>query len=179
MPASEGLAAELETAEALAAGAQRLRSQGYRLVEAVSPLPLEAVEDRLRLPPSRLGKVAFAGGVIGGLLGYGVQWYGDVRVFPLLVGGRPIHAVPAFVPVTFEATILGAALTAFVGVLVALRLPEPWHPTFEIEGFERASADRYWLTVDRRDPLFDPERTRSDLADLSPVRVVAIPGAPA
>lgn len=179
MPVSHGLAAELETADALAAAARRLRGEGYRMVEAVSPRPLEAVEDRLALPPSRLGKLAFAGGVIGGLIGYGIQWYGDVRAFPLLVGGRPLDAVPAFVPITFEATILGAALTAFVGVLVTLRLPQLWHPTFEIEGIERASADRYWLTVDRRDPLFDPERTRGDLAALDPIRIVAVPGGPA
>ncbi|HKU61717.1 MAG TPA: DUF3341 domain-containing protein [Gemmatimonadales bacterium] len=176
MSPPEGLAAELASPEALAEAARRLRGEGYRLIEAVSPLPLEGVEERLQLPPSRLGKLAFAGGVVGGLLGYGVQWYGDVRAFPVLVGGRPLHAVPAFVPVTFEATILGAALTAFVGVLIALRLPQLWHPTFEIEGIGRASADRYWVTVDRRDPLFDPERTRSDLVGLHPIRVVAIPG---
>jgi hypothetical protein len=176
MPVPQGLAAELDSADALVAAAGRLRERGYRMIEAVSPLPLEAVENHLHLPPSRLGKLAFAGGVLGGLLGYGIQWYGDVRAFPLLVGGRPLHAVPAFIPATFEATILGAALAAFVGVLVSLRLPELWHPMFEIGGIERASADRYWIAVDRRDPLFEPERTRVDLAALGPVRVVAVPG---
>jgi hypothetical protein len=171
-----GLAAELDSPEALAAAAGRLRDRGYRLIDTMSPLPLESVEERLRLPPSPLGKLAFAGGVVGGVLGYGIQWYADVRAFPLLVGGRPLHAVPAFIPATFEATILGAALTAFIGVLAALRLPQLWHPMFEIDGIERASADRYWIVVDRHDPLFQPERTRADLAALDPVRVVAVPG---
>jgi hypothetical protein len=178
VPALEGLAAELPSAEALAAAAGRLRARGYRMIEAVSPLPLENVEEELHLPPSRLGKFAFVGGVTGGVLGYGIQWYGDVRAFPLLVGGRPLHAVPAFSPATFEATILGAALAAFVGVLVALRLPQLWHPMFEIPGIERASADRYWIVVDGRDPLFLAERTRADLVALDPVRVVAVPRSP-
>jgi len=175
MPISEGLAAELGSAEALAEDAGRLWDRGYRLVEAVSPLPLETVEERFHLLPSLLGKLAFGGGLLGGILGYGIQWYGDVRAFPLLVGGRPLHAVAAFIPATFEATILGAALTVFVGVLVALRLPALWHPMFEIDGIERASADRYWIAVDRRDPLFEPRRTRADLAALDPFRVVALP----
>jgi len=171
----DGLAAELESAEALVTAAGRLRERGYRRIEGLSPLPLDTVEERLHLLPSILGKLAFGGGVVGGVLGYGIQWYGDVRAFPLLVGGRPLHAVPAFIPATFEATILGAALTAFVGVLVTLRLPELWHPMFEVDGIERASADRYWIAVDRRDPLFDAERTRADLTALDPVRVVALP----
>jgi hypothetical protein len=170
----EGLAAELASAEALTAAAGRLRARGYRMIEAVSPLPLERVEEELHLAPSRLGKFAFAGGVIGGVLGYGIQWYGDVRAFPLLVGGRPLHAVPAFIPATFEATILGAALVAFAGVLIALGLPQLWHPMFEIPGIERASADRYWIFVDARDPLFLPERTRADLVALEPVRVQSV-----
>ena len=176
MPVPEGLAAELRSADALVEAVDRLRQRGYRLIDAVSPLPLEAVEERLHLPASLLGKLAFAGGLVGGILGYGIQWYGDVRAFPLLVGGRPLNAVPAFIPATFEATILGAALTAFVGVLVALRLPQLWHPMFEIEGVERASSDRYWVTIDGRDPLFEADRTRADLAALEPLRVVAMPG---
>jgi Protein of unknown function (DUF3341) len=171
VPVLEGLAAELASAEALTEAASRLRARGYRRIEAVSPLPLEQVEEALHVAPSQLGKFAFAGGVIGGVLGYGIQWYGDVRAFPLLVGGRPLNAVPAFIPATFEATILGAALVAFVGVLVALGLPQLWHPMFEIPGIERASADRYWIFIDRRDPLFLAERTRADLVALGPVSV--------
>jgi len=117
----------------------------------------------------------FGGGVLGALLGYGIQWYADVRAFPVAVGGRPLHPVPAFIPATFEATVLCAALTAFVGVLVALRLPALWHPVFEVRGFERTSADRYWVQVGGNDPLFDPEHTQADLAALGVVRVVPVP----
>jgi hypothetical protein len=136
------------------------------------------VEARLGLGRSRLGRLVFGGGLAGAMLGYGIQWYADVKAFPLQIGGRPVHAVPAFIPATFEATVLGAALAAFVGVLVALRLPELWHPVFEVEGFERASADRYWIAVGDEDPLFDAERTRADLAALDPIRVARLPEAP-
>jgi hypothetical protein len=178
MTIRRGLLAELDSADAAIAAADALHALGYRALETYAPLPLPAAEDRMGLRRSRLGGFVFGGGLVGAVLGYGIQWYADVRVFPLRVGGRPLHAVPAFIPATFEATILGAALVAFFGVLVALRLPELWHPVFEVEGFERASADRFWVAVGEDDPAFDRERTRADLASLDPLRVVPIPEAP-
>jgi hypothetical protein len=170
-----GLLAELESGAALEAAVTALHALGYRAVETFAPLDLPAVEGRLGLRRSRLGPWVFGGGVGGALLGYGIQWYADVRAFPVAVGGRPLHPVPAFIPATFEATVLCAALTALVGVLVALRLPALWHPVSEVEGFERASADRFWVQVGDDDPLFDPVRTRADLVSLGMVRVVPVP----
>ncbi len=174
MPSRRGLIAEFSTADRLLAGTAALHALGYRAVETYTPFPLPGAEERGR-GPSRLPRVVFAGGVVGALLGYAIQWYANVWVYPLRIGGRPAHAVPAFVPATFEATVLGAALAAFFGLLVALRLPELWHPVFEVDGFERASVDRYWVAVDERDPLFEPERTRSALAALDPLRIVPLP----
>jgi hypothetical protein len=170
-----GLAAELESADALVSAVDALHALGYRSVETYAPVDLPAAEHRLGLGRSRLGRYVFGGGVLGAVLGYGIQWYADVIAFPVSVGGRPLHPVPAFIPATFEATVLGAALTAFVGVLVALRLPALWHPVFEMEGFERASADRYWVQVAADDPLFDADHTRADLASAGAIRVVPLP----
>jgi hypothetical protein len=175
MSIGAGLLAELESADALESAVSALHALGYRAIETFAPLDLPAVD-----PPgrrSRLGPYVFGGGVVGAVLGYGIQWYADVRAFPVAVGGRPLHPVPAFIPATFEATVLCAALTAFLGVLVTLRLPALWHPVFEVTGFERASADRFWVQVGRDDPLFDRERTMADLASLGAIRVVPVPEA--
>jgi hypothetical protein len=172
-----GLLAEFQTADALLAGTAALHALGFRELETYTPFPVPGVEARLAPRPSRLPKFIFAGGLLGAILCYGIQWYADVWVWPMRIGGRPVHAVPAFIPATFEATVLGAALAAFVGLLVALRLPELWHPVFEVDGFERASVDRFWLAVGERDPLFDAERTRAALAALDPLRVLPIPEA--
>jgi hypothetical protein len=170
-----GLVAELESAGALEAAVSALHALGYRAVETFAPLDLPADDVPRGLRRSRLGPYVFGGGVVGAVLGYGVQWYADVRAFPVAVGGRPLHPIPAFIPATFEAMVLCAALTAFVGVLVALRLPALWHPVFEVEGFERASADRFWVQVGRDDPLFEREPTMADLASLGAVRVEPVP----
>lgn len=173
-----GLLAEFPTADALLAGTAALHALGYRELESYTPFAVPGMSERLGEAPSRLPMFVFAGGLAGAVLGYLIQWYADVWVYPLRVGGRPAHAAPAFVPATFEATVLGAALVAFIGLLVALRLPEPWHPVFEIEGFERASVDRFWLAVGEHDPVFDRERTRSALAALDPLRIVPMPVPP-
>jgi Protein of unknown function (DUF3341) len=173
-----GLLAELESAGALEAAVGALHALGYRAVETFAPLDLR-VEARPGAGRSRLGPWVFGGGVVGAVLGYGIQWYADVRAFPVAVGGRPLHPIPAFIPATFEATVLCAALAAFIGVLVTIRLPELWHPVFEVDGFERASADRFWVQIGRDDPLFERERTMADLASLGALRVVPVPEAPA
>jgi hypothetical protein len=179
MDIQPSLLAEFPNADALAASVGVLRALGYRELETYSPFPLPDLEPELGLRRSRLPKFVFAGGLLGAILGYGIQWYADVWIYPLRVGGRPAHAVPAFIPATFEATVLGAALVAFFGLFIALRLPALWYPVFEVDGFESASVDRFWLAVGARDPNFDPVRTRAALAQLSPIRIVAVPEAPA
>jgi hypothetical protein len=172
---TRALLAEFEEPEELARAVQALRLLGYRELETYSPFPVPGVEERLELPRPRLARYVFAGGVLGALLGYGIQWYADVWDYPQNVGGRPIHAVAAFIPVTFEAAILCAALVAFFGLLLALGLPRPWHPLFEIDGFDRATVDRFWIGIDARDPRFDRARSRAALLQLGPLRVVELP----
>lgn len=171
---TSGLLAEFSTPEEMVQAIAKLRSEGYRELETYSPYLVPGAEPHLGLGRSSLPKFVFGGGLIGAVLGYWIQWFANVWDYPQNVGGRPLHAVAAFIPATFEACVLGAALTAFFGLFVALRLPQPWHPVFEIEGFERASIDRFWLGIDAKDPHFDAEGSRRVLAELVPLRVVRV-----
>ncbi len=111
-------------------------------------------------------------GATGAVFAYGLQWYCNSWDYPIDVGGRPIHPAPAFIPITFETTVLFAAAAAFVGFLISSRLPEPWNPLFEIPEFERASVDRFWLAIDGRDACFAGDRTPVELAETAPLRIV-------
>lgn len=136
-----------------------LRARGYEHVDVFAPWYAERLIAKLPLAKSKLPLFIFAAAALGALLAYGIQWYANVVSYPVAIGGRPAHAVPAFVVATFEGAILAAAMTAFFGVLVALRLPALWHPVFEVPGFARASSDRFWVAVLGSDPAGgrDPE----------------------
>jgi hypothetical protein len=163
--------AEFGSARELTEAVRAFSARGYTRLETYSPVPLAAGIPRKR---SRLPVVVFIAGAIGGVLSYLIQWYANAYAYPLDIGGRPAHAIPAFLIPTFEGTVLAASLAAFIGFFVIARLPQPWHPVFEIDGFERATVDRYWLAVDAADPHFAPDRTVRELEALAPLRVVQL-----
>lgn len=148
-----------------------LKSLGYLDIETYAPFPLtddDAQAPRGSLP---LGMMAFGGGVAALAVAYLIQWYANVASYPLNIGGRPAHAAPAFVPAVFETVCLAATVAVFVGFLAIHRLPRLWQPIFEIEGFERASVDRFWVVLDLGTSAM-LDRVRGDLVPLHPLRVV-------
>ena len=161
-----GLIAEFAGPEGLLAAARAARRAGYRRIEAYSPFPVEGVAETLHTSPTRVPLIVLIGGIVGGLSGYALQYYVAVLSYPVVVAGRPLNSIPSFVPVTFEMTILFAALFGFAGVLIANGLPMLYHPVFNVPEFVRASRDRFFLCVEARDPLFDPIRTRAFLKSL-------------
>lgn len=165
-PALYGLMAEFAGPDALLAASRRAYEAGHRRMDAYSPFPVDGLADALGHRGFRLPYVVLAGGVLGGLIGYGMQWYSAVIDYPLNVGGRPLHSWPAFIPITFEMGILVASLAAVVGMLALNGLPEPYHPVFSVPGFELATRNRFFLVIEAADPRFDREGTRRFLEDL-------------
>ena len=171
-------AAEFADERHFAGAVALLRDEGYTKIETYTPYPVERVERVLPEPPSLLPPLVFLAGVGGALVGYWIQWFANAVSYPLDIGGRPAHAAPAFFIPTFEATVLSAGIAAFVGLWALLRLPRPWHPMFEAEGFERASIDHFWIAVDLSDPRGDRSLTWQALERLEPLRVVSVPEYP-
>jgi hypothetical protein len=170
-----GLLAEFEHPEQLLAAAAQARQAGYKRVQAYTPMPVEGLVEALGQTPTQLPRLVLIGGVLGGLAGYALQYYVSVIAYPVNVGGRPLHSWPAFGPIVFELIVLGAALTAVLGMLALNGLPMPHHPLFAVPQFKQASRNRFFLCIESRDPAFRLEETRRFLESLNPNSLVPVP----
>ncbi len=169
--AVHGVMAEFEDVNALVAATRRAYESGYRHMDAYSPFPIEELHEAMGTPHTRLPLIVLIGGICGCIGGFALQLWVSAAAYPINVGGRPLNSWPAFVPVTFELTILIAALSAFFGVLALNGLPMPYHPVFNVEQFEMASRNRFFLCIEAADPKFDIESTGKFLEGLGSIHV--------
>jgi hypothetical protein len=166
--------AEFETPTDVVAAARRVHEEGYRRIDAFSPYPIEELSEAIGVHTTKMSLIVLIGGIVGLVAGYLMQYYTHVVDYPLNVGGKPFHSWPQFIPITFETTVLGAALAAVFGMLALNGLPEPYHPVFNTPNFALASRDRFFLLVEARDPKFDREQTAAFLRTLGPREVTDV-----
>ena len=169
-----GLLAEFDGPKELLEAARRAEREGYQKKDAYTPFPVEGLAEALGFRGSKLPFIVLCGALVGGLAGYLLQYYASVLYYPMNIGGRPLHSWPAFIPVTFELTILGGALAAILGMLALNGLPRPHHPLFNVPRFELASRSHFFLCIESRDPRFDRQKTREFLESLRPREVIEV-----
>jgi hypothetical protein len=158
-----GLMAEFEAPEDLLRAARRAYEEGYRHMDAYTPFPVEGLAEAIGFRRNAVPFLVLIGGIIGCAGGFLLQYWASAIAYPLNVGGRPYLSWPSFIPVTFEMTVLVAALAAVLGMLALNRLPEPYHPVFNVPRFAFASRDRFFLCIEATDPKFDREVTEGFL----------------
>ena len=169
-----GLMAEFDDARALVLATGTAYAAGYRRMDAYSPFPIEELHDAMGGRHSRLPLIVLIGGLVGCFGGFLLQYWAAAIAYPVNVGGRPFNSWPAFIPVTFECTILVAALSAVLGMLALNGLPMPYHPVFNVSRFALASRNRFFLCIEARDKHFDLEATRHFLETLKPREVSTV-----
>ena len=161
-----GVMGEFSTPESLLAATKKAREAGYKHVEAYTPFPVEGLSEAVGFKWTAVPLITLMGGVGGGLMGFGLQYWVAAITYPINIGGRPLNSWPAFIPVTFELTVLGASIFAVFGMLALNKLPQPYHPVFNVERFAQASTDKFFLCIEARDPKFDLVETSKFLQSL-------------
>lgn len=169
-----GLLAVFDSPERLVEAARTLRDAGYRRLDAHTPFPVPELAEVLGLKSGALPWVILIAAVVGGALGYFLQYYSVMIDYPINVGGKPIHSWPSFLVITFEMTVLGGTLGALFGMLALNRLPAYYHPLFNAADFTFAEGNRFFLSVEAADPRFHGVRTRRLLEGLEPLAVEEI-----
>jgi hypothetical protein len=169
-----GVLAEFPTPEALLAAVKRTTSAGYTKTDAFSPFPIHGMEEAIGFTERKVAKIILAGGLFGGLGGFGMQYWMQVVDFPMNIGGRPWYSWVPWIPPTFELTILFASFAAVFGMFALNGLPQPYHPVFNHPRFSRASQDAFFLIIETADPKFDSIQTPKFLAGLGATEVVEV-----
>ncbi len=170
-----GLMAEFTEPEDLLAAAERAYGAGYRKMDAYTPLPIEGLSDAIGFTRNLVSFAVFIGGICGCIGGFTLLYWITTIAYAHNVAGRPMNSWPAYIPVTFECTVLLASLTSFFGMFAMNGLPQPYHPVFNNPRFaERGSVDRFFLCIEAKDPLFDLQKTKGFLSDLNPIEVAEV-----
>jgi hypothetical protein len=170
-----GLMAEFEHPEQLLKAAQRTHDAGYRKIDAYSPMPVEGLAEAIGFYRNAVSPLVLGGGLFGCIGGFGLMYWITTIAYAHNVGGRPMNSWPAYIPITFECTVLLASLTAVIGMLALNGLPMPYHPVFNWQEFvDRGSRDRFFLCIEAADPLFDRAKTKAFLEEFKPEKVAEV-----
>jgi len=170
-----GVLGEFETPEELLRAARRAREAGYRRMDAYTPFPIHGLSDAMAFRPTKLPLVVLAGGLVGCATALLMMWFSATIHYPINVAGKPLASWPMFVPITFELTVLFAALGTVVGMLMLNGLPRPHHPVFETPFFEERNQSHFYLCIEARDPIFDRSETQQFLLKQKPANVWEVP----
>jgi Protein of unknown function (DUF3341) len=169
-----GVMAQFDNPSTLVAAARETYAAGYRKINGYSPFPIEELSEAIGFTRTGLPLIVLAGGIIGGLVGFFMQYWMEVINYPINVGGKPFNSWPAFIPITFECIVLCAAFAAVFGMLALNKLPQPYHPVFNAPNFALATRDSFFLVIESKDPKFDHDEAMRFLKSLEAREVVDV-----
>ena len=169
------LIAEFGNPDALTAAARRVRREGFRPLDALTPCPVEGLDEMLGLRQSPIRWPMLIFGVGTAALAFWLEWWSAVFAYPIDSGGRPLNSWPVFLLVPFEVGVLAAGLAGFVALLLLCGLPRLNHRLFDWDAIERATDDRYFLLMAAPRDEREEGRLRTLLADAKALRIRGMP----
>jgi hypothetical protein len=169
-----GLVADFDKVDEFLDAVKAVRKAGFTKWDTHTPFVVHGLDAAMGIKPTALPWVVFGAGLTGCAAGIALQWWTNAVDYPFLISGKPLWSLPANIPVAFEMTILFAAISALVGMLAFNGLPQLSHPLHKSRLLKRATDDRFMISIEADDPIFDAEKTRELLESLEPLQVEAV-----
>ena len=163
---NEGIVAEFDSATALLSAAKKIKSSGYTKFETYSPFPIHGMDDAMGLSQSKLGWLAITGGLIGCSGGLALQIWTQAYEYPIIISGKEYASLPAFLPVTFELSILVTAFFTVFGMFALNGLPRWYNAIFNHKTFHKVTDDKFFVSIEADDPKYDINKVSNLLEKL-------------
>ena len=164
------VAAIFDTPNKIIKAAEKVRDEGYKKFDVNTPYPLHGMDKAMGLSSSKVGFVTLFCGLFGGAFILLFMWWTLAKNYQLFIGGKPFFALPAFIPITFETTVLIGAVSTFIALIaVFFKLPFNNHPLHDTDYMETVSVDKYGIYITTEDPKFDKEKIISLFESLGAV----------
>lgn len=146
--------------------AEKVRDAGYKRFDCHSPFPIHGMDDAMGEKQSKLGWIVGGHALLGCLLAVAMQGWMSAVDYPLIISGKPFFSAQAFVPITFELTVLLSAFGTLFGMLALNGLPLWYHPIFNSKRFEKATDDGFFVSIEARDAKYNPADVEAFLSSI-------------
>lgn len=153
-----GVLAEFRNPKELVDAAESVKRSGYKDFDTYAPFPIHGMEKAMGLKESPLGWIVLAGGLLGAAGALTLMIWVTTSAWPLNISGKPLLDLPVYIPITFELTVLLAAFATLFGMLGLNKLPKFHNPLFNVDRFEKASDDGFFVCIEATDDLFAEEK---------------------
>lgn len=171
-----GVLAEYPNPQVLYHACEQVRDAGFKKWDAHTPFPVHGLDKAMGLPLSFLPWIVLVIGLSGTATAVGLQYWVHSVEYPLVISGKPYFALPAYVPIIFELSVLFSAFAAVFGMLGINKLPMWNHPLFTSKRFEAVTDDKFFISIESTDPNFDQDRTFAFLKETGASHVEYVEG---
>lgn len=169
------ISALFNTPDEIIAAAEKVSGSGYKKFDVLTPYPVHGMDDAMKMEQSKIGWVAFLGGITGTSLAFlMIFWMVGVN-YRNVFGGKPYFNLPPSIPIMFELTVLLAALS-LVGFLIAvfMKLPANTNPLQDTDFIKNCTSEKFGIYIEAKDPMFNEQGVRGLFESLGSYKIDAV-----
>ncbi len=170
-----GVAALFSKPDDIIKAASKVAHEGYSKWDVNTPYPLHGMDNAMKLKPSKLGFITLLCGLSGTAIALMLTYFTNSIDYPLVIGGKPFFSLPAYIPVTFELTVLLATVSTVIAMLTFyFKFPSNNHVLHDTQYMKKVSLDRFGIVIEAKDPKFEQSKVEELLRSFGPESVETI-----